>query len=402
MQTGLTQFQKNYHASRWASGLHPLGDMNVMLLLYYVSFALFLIGNCAASTTSTNAFVPDFKLGCQIVAIALLLFKVAFDRFGLKQMALFVPISLVFACSGHVSADYSLLWGWLFIVTGSGAKLANLARIALIVFGFSLVITVGFALTGVISNPIIYRGDTPYYTYGFTHINSLGLNIYEIVIALMVLRFPRYDIGDYLYCIAAFVLIFLTTGSRTSMLCVISAFAMIVLVKSGFDAKHGRGLLRAIELLFVFEVLFSLCFLLVDPSAGGLFGAIDKLLSNRVYYAHYYFQNYGIGLFGINMEGIESLSPAGYYFSGFVIDNAYCHAILVNGLIPYLIMIILIYRCYRSMRKEGDFTVLAMALALFSFVGISEASALNFYTAYALLALTPTFFGASFGAVSGE
>ena len=395
MQLEPTQSQEGTLAVR-TPRLDALGSMSVMLFFYYVSFSLFLIGNCAASTTSTNTLVPAFKLGCQIVAIALLLFKVLFDRFGTKQMALFVPISLVFAYSGYVCSDYSLLWGWLFIVTGSGAKLRDLARIALVVFGLSLVITVWLALSGTIPNPVIYRGDTAYYTYGFTHINALGLNIYEIVVALMVLRYPKYSIADYLYCAAAFVLILLTTGSRTSMICVLFAFAMIALVKSGFASTHERGLLRVLEVLFVFEILFSLCFLLIDPATGGVFGAIDKLFSSRWYYAHYYFQNYGIGLFGHNLEGIETLSAGGYYVAGFVIDNAYCHAILVNGLFPYLIMIALIFLCYRSMRIEGRFTVFAMAMALFSFVGLSEASALNFYTAYALLALTPTFFGASF------
>lgn len=383
-------------------GLSALGNMNAMLFLYYVSFALFLIGNCAASTTSTNELIPSFKLGCQLVAIAFLMLKLTFDRFGLKQLALFVPVSLAFGYSGYVSSDYSLLWGWLFIVTGSGAKLSDLARIALLIFGSSLLITVGLALAGAIPNPVIYRGDTPYYTYGFTHINALGLNIYEVIIALMVLRFPSYTVADYLYCIAAFLLTLIATGSRTSMLCVMVAFLMIAIVKSGFASKHERGLLRAVELLFVFEVLFSLCFLFVDPSAGGIFGVLDKLLSNRIYYAHYYAQNYGIGLFGCNLESIETLSPAGYWFSGFVIDNAYCHAILVNGLIPYLIMVALIYRCYRSMRMEGHFTSLVMTMTLFSFIGVSEASALNFYMAYALLALTPTFFGSSFNSVGGE
>ncbi len=367
--------------------------MSVMTLAYYCSFTLFLAGNCAAATTATSELIPAFKLGCQLIAIAFLLLKLVFDRFGTKQMALFVPISLVFAYSGHVSSDYSLLWGWLFIVTGSGAKLSDLARIALVVFGASLLITVGLALTGVIRNLVLYRDDISYHALGFTHINSLGLRFYELAIALMLLRYPRYGVFDSLYCIAAFVLIYILTGSRTSMLCVLAIFAMILLVRSGFVFRHEKGLLWAFEVFFVLEVLISLGFLFADPAVGGFIGAIDDLLSGRIYLAHYYFVNYGISLFGNNFDGILSLASGGYYFQGVVIDNAYCHAILVNGLAPYLIMVGLIFQCYRSMRKEGRFTPLAMAMALFSFIGVSEASALNFYTAYALLAITPMYFG---------
>lgn len=396
MQENFTQKQESRFESKQEAVFSSLANMNAMLLFYYTAFALFLIGNCAASTTSSNTFIPSFKLALQIAAIALLLLKVAFDRFGLRQMALFIPISLAFAYSGHICSDYSLLWGWLFIFTGRDVKLVNLARIALLIFLSSFVITVALSVIGVLPNLVIYRGDTPYHTFGFTHINSLGLVIYEIVIAAMILKYPRYGFGDMFYCIAAFILIFVMTGSRTSMLCVAAAFAMILLVRSGLAAKHERGLLWILELLFIFEILFSLCFLFADPSAGGFFGAIDKLFSNRVYYAHYYFQNYGIKLFGNNFEGFESLAAGGYYIEGFIIDNAYCHAILVNGLIPYLIMIVLIFLSYRKMRIEGHFTAIAMALSLFSFVGLSEASALNFYTAYALVALVPTFFGTSF------
>lgn len=395
MGTKRIQLQDNCCDSRQFSLFSVLGNMNVMHMLYYAAFTLFVIGNCAASTTSTSPFLPSLKLGCQIVAIAFLLLKVLFDRFGLKQLALFAPISFAFAYSGYICSDYSLLWGWLFIVTGRDAKLINLARIALFVFASSLVITVALSLVGVIPNLLSYRGSHTYYAFGFTHINALGLCIYEIVIALMILRYPKYTIGDYAYCILSFFLILVTTGSRTSMLCVAAALLMIVLVKSGFAFKHSRGLLLILKTLFVFEVLFSLCFLFVDPTAGGVFSLIDNVLSNRAYYAHYYFQQAGIGLFGTNFDGFETLTAGGYYIDGIVIDNAYCHAILVNGLIPFLIMVALIYKCYRKFRTEGQFTVIAMAMALFSFVGLTEGSALNFYTAYALLALTPVYFGTS-------
>lgn len=396
METKPIQLQANCCDSKQFSLFSVFGDMNVMHMFYYAAFTLFVIGNCAASTTSTNPFLPSLKLGCQIVAIAFLLLKVLFDRFGLKQLVLFAPISIAFAYSGYICSDYSLLWGWLFIVTGRDAKLVYLARIALFVFASSLMITVSLSLVGVIPNLVSFRGSHTYYAFGFTHINALGLCIYEIVIALMVLRYPNYSVGDYVYCIFSFFLILVATGSRTSMICVAAAFLMIVLVKSGFAFRHSRGLLLILKTLFVFEVLFSLCFLFADPTNGGVFGLIDKLFSNRVYYSHYYFQQAGIGLFGNNFDGFETLAAGGFYIDDIVIDNAYCHAILVNGLIPFLIMIALIYKCYCRFRTEGRFTVLAMAMALFSFVGLSECSALNFYTAYALLALTPVFFGTSF------
>lgn len=368
-------------------------SMRLTTFLYYCSFALFLFGNCIASTTIEGT--ADFKLGCQIIAIIFLVGKLCFDRFGARQLLLFLPITAVFAYSGYVSSDFALLWSWLFIVTGSGADIKRLAKVALCVFLVTLVLTVCLSLGGAIENIVMTRTGTGglRYALGFRHPNGLGRQILEVAIALLIIRYPRFRFTDYLICCLAFLAIWQLTDSRTSMICLLFAVLVCAFVSGGFVRKHEKGVLWFALILFGVEVMLSVATMFINPHGSAVASALNQLLSDRPYYDNYYFTNYGVRLFGQNLESIVSIAGSGYSFDGYVIDNAYCHMLLINGLVPFLVMIGLIGLCYVRMIKEGRFTALAMAFVLFTFLGVTESSAINFYTAYYLIGLCPLFFG---------
>lgn len=370
-----------------------LARMNLNSLLYYVSFLLFLLGNCISATTIADTMA--FKLGCQIIAIVFLLVKLVLSRFGSKQLVLFLPISVLFAYSGYVSSDFALLWSWLFIVAGVGIDIKRLARVALVVFTGTLILAVALSLSGMIANNVMTRLGTGElrYSLGFRHPNGLGRQIFEIIVALLIIRYPRFKFTDYLGCVIAFVAIWRLTDSRTFMLCVAFSFAMCAMAATGFIGKHEKGFLRFALILFLFEVGVSVATMFVDPDSNAISAFLNTVLSDRPYYNNYYFANYGVRLFGQNLESIVSVARAGYYFEGYIIDNAYCHILLINGFIPAIIMIGLIGLCYVRMIREGSFTALTMAFVIFTFLGLSESSAINFYTAYYLIGLCPVLFG---------
>ena len=370
-----------------------ISSMKNTIFLYYCSFALFLFGNCMASTTIGGT--ASFKLGCQIVAIVFLVGKLGFDRFGAKQLLLFLPITAAFAYSGYVSSDFALLWSWLFIVTGSGIDVKRLAKGALCVFLITLILTVGLALSGAIENIVMTRTGTDglRYALGFRHPNGLGRQILEVTIAVLIIRFPHFRFTDYLICAASFIAIWQLTDSRTSMICLIFAVVVCMSVTSDFIRGHEGGVLWLAFILFGIEVGMSIATMFINPHGGAVAAALNQLLSDRPYYDNYYFTNYGVQLFGQNLESIVSIAGSGYSFDGYVIDNAYCHMLLVNGFVPFLIMIVFIGFCYVRMAQEGRFTALTMAFVLFTFLGITESSAINFYTAYYLIGLCPLFFG---------
>lgn len=367
--------------------------MKITVFLYYCSFALFLLGNCVASTTIDGA--ATFKLGLQIVAIVFLVGKLGFDKFGERQLFLFLPITAIFAYSGYMSSDFALLWSWLFIVSGSGIDVKRLAKVALCVYLITLVLAIGLALSGAIENVIMTRGETGGFRYalGFRHPNGLGRQILGVAIAVLIIRYPHFRFTDYLVCAAAFIAIWQLTDSRTSMICLIFGIIVCALVSSGFVRKHERGVLWFTLILFGIEVALSIATMFINPRGSAAASALNRLLSDRPYYDNYYFMNYGIQLFGQNLESIVSIAGSGYSFSGYVIDNAYCHMLLINGAMPFLVMTGLIGLCYVRMVQEGRFTVLTMAFVLFTFLGITESSAINFYTAYYLIGLCPLFFG---------
>jgi hypothetical protein len=385
---------KSGRRKRWSMN-DGMMSMPVSLLLYYISFSLFLVGNCVASTTAPDT--SRFKLMCQVMAIVLLLLKLIGSNFGVKQIALFVPITLIFAYSGYISSDFALLWSWLFIVSGNGVSLQGLAKVALTIFSVSFFVTALMAVTGFIPNIVMIRTgtDTLRYALGYRHPNGVGKQIFEILAAVLVLHFPKFKFTDIILCVISFFAIWLLVDSRTSMMCVMLAMLIIALQTSGFIGRHEKGVLDFALMLFVLEVIFSIWSMCIGPASNGLLSALDKHLSNRIYYSNYYFSNYGISLFGQNLETATTLAGAGYYFEGYVIDNAYCHMLLVHGLVPFLTMTLLIGMCYLKMRKERVFTALTFSFVLFTFLGMTENSAMNFYTAYYLIGLCPVFFGTS-------
>ena len=368
-------------------------NMDLSGFIYYAAFALFLTGNCIAATTAVN--VAGVKLGLQLCAIALLCLKILLERIRPKQVALCIVLTGVFAYSGVVSSDYALLWGWLFIYCGQGIRLKSLAKIALVVFGLSTILTIALAGVGVLPSLEFHRSGSTLirYALGFTHPNSLALRGVEITVALLLIRYERYTFFDCFYALVIAVLVWALTNSRTATLCIIFALVIALLMCTDFVRRHKRGFLIFCFVLFLFEIVFSVSWAVLGPTANSVYAGLNELLSSRIYYAHYYFEHFGIQLFGQNLENVTAYAESGYYFQGALIDNAYCSVLINNGLVPLVALVLLIMRSYLEALRQESCSSLLLGLVVFGFMGLSECSALNFYTAYALIALCAPFFG---------
>ncbi len=384
---GLTKGKSSYSPKTTA-----LLNMDVGVFIYYMSFTFFLIGNCIAATTAEN--VAGVKLGLQICAIALLFLKILLERIRPKQVAICIVITGIFAYSGVISSNFTLLWGWLFICCGLGIRLKSLAKIALVVFVLSTILTIFLASIGVLASLEFHRSGSTLtrYALGFTHPNSLALRGVEITVALLLIRYQRYTFFDCFYVLVAAVLVWAVTNSRTASLCIVFAFVFALLICSDFVQRHKQGFLCFCLALFLFEIIFSVSWAVLGPEANSIYAGLNDLLSGRIYYAHYYFDHFGVKLFGQNLENVTVYAELGYYFQGLLIDNAYCNVLINNGFVPFMALMLLLLRSYLEMIRQGACSSLLLGLVVLGFLGLSEASAFNFYTAYVLIALCPPFF----------
>ncbi|MBO5348488.1 MAG: hypothetical protein J6A89_01515 [Clostridia bacterium] len=263
--------------------------------------------------------------------IAAIFLKIANDKFTKREIIITTSIMLVglgtFVCTKRPTF-------LLTCITLAGMKNINIDRTFKGMFIIRLttfIVIISLSLLGIIDNEMIsmYRngGVDIRYSLGYGHPNTAQINLFIILALYIYIRFEKLNILDYAAIIGTNYFIYSYTLSRTGFICGLLLVGLTIYSKI---RKKDELLVKFPKVIFL--VMFS--FSIVTAILYGhleIMNKLDIIFNGRIGYSNYYWNVYGISLFGKNLiEDTNALFDNGYLF--FMIQ----YGISCLGVIMYL------------------------------------------------------------------
>lgn len=364
--------------------------------LFYFSFFLYGIGT-GVSSTSIILVYPDFAkiltLTLQLFSLCLLLFKALLQNYHIHKLLIaFVIISLTLAVSFKTN-DFSFVWLAIYVLCSEGVDFKTVARTALLFNIITVLFAALLSMAGVIPNLTFVRDGIVRNALGFLQPNNFGSRMLQISLAVYIIKYQRYRLQNYIFIFACAVATWIICNSRTSVYMMILLMLIAMpLANRCTHIKHPRNWIIVCGAIFVFALLFSLYFMRYYNATNSLHIFLNKVLSNRLYLMHYYYEIYPPSFLGQNLTEIYTEYET-YTVSGLVLDNAYARLLEVHGLALTIVFAVLCMCMYVRAYRENVLSSIISIFTVFAIVGISEATMLNFASNYSLLSFGVLLFG---------
>lgn len=204
----------------------------------------------------------------------------------------------------------------------------------------------------------VYNGSLRH-SMGFQNPNHIGLEVFIIVMELFYVEKMHLNIPKYIMVFGLLIFEYRTGGSRTAELFILIAI-VLVMVYSYWPDFYEKRIVN-----FFMQWAAVICAIMTGIAFGlyraGNTGAIllDKVLSYRITNISFYYDNFGVSLFGCDTSAIKR-----------TVDSFYGFSFIVLGIVTFIILIYL----YRKLEKRLCNMNKPLAIIIFCFFlyGVSE------------------------------
>lgn len=367
----------------WDKSKIPLPD-----LVFWVSFSLLLVIHCIENTSLTYldaAWLKYLYLFRNMIYLVLLAKAAFLSTYRVKDLFVLGAVFLVSAASLVGSGDAELLKFCIIVIAAKDVSPRTLVLV------FAWIKGVGTALTLLLCQlnllPTLYyeNGDGYYNTYGFCHRNVLSANVAILCLAWFYLRYRKLTIRDVVVWGIIGLITYGLAVSRTGLiimyLVIISVFLFQKVEQRVMNVKNIRSILLGV---FLALLLLSVLCMIFYSSSSSFWVTLDKFFTKRLRFSNYYFEEYGLSLFGQELPLVSTMEAQVAESEKMILDNAYIRVLLYYGLIPGALFLFTYWKALdRSIQsRDGALIICLLILAVY---GLSERYMLDIYYQFPLL-----------------
>lgn len=306
---------------------------DVRQFLFLAAFAIM----CSRSVIGLSTIPNDFGW-VSMVCGGMFLIKAVGDHLRkmvsyatIKEYVFIILFGLVSIVVYMNSEINSTIWLFLVVLASKGVEKDAIYKATFWSMGITVVIVMLLSSVGLIEN--FYHVNT--YTgkiciaFGFRHYNGFN-SIFTILIILYFVNY--FEKMNQLHCLFILILsfiVYILTNGKTGLL--VNIFISIIL----FIIKSLRNKVRAMKLIGAFIIGMTLLVIMgsILYNQFSLFHAISQLMSGRLQQAHFYYEKYGLTLFGTLIEELQG----NYKFWHYMLDCGHMR-LLVNYGVLYFIL----------------------------------------------------------------
>ncbi|WP_294416493.1 hypothetical protein [uncultured Senegalimassilia sp.] len=309
----------------------------VALVFWGLSLLITLSSSLQHALPTAAHLKNPLMAGC---AFLLFIKIVGFQRFTHKEALAALLILFTGTMCSLASRDAMPIVIAAFVASSEGVRLKSVVKVVFSYVVFAIVVS---------SISTLFFGGGGLYRYdiqglkslalGFNSKNTLGGYLLSIVACITYLLEGKRRKTATVLTAVILVLDYGFVNSRTSALIVLLILAYQLAIKKDAVPMRGLGFSKAWFIaVFLAVVVVSVGVCVCYTSQDPLLVATDDLFSNRLSLAHYFFDDYGLTLFG---QEVDFRSLSGYFIetSFYAIDNAYCHFLITYGIIPFLLLV---------------------------------------------------------------
>lgn len=365
--------------------------------IYYSDIYAVFFGILTFLTTLKNSYIRfllpiDQSVTITKLLIILMAIPIIFTiKFSIKQFVVVTLIAISIFMSVLFSNEMNL--GLLFSSI-LACKVINYRKIifsGLLGITFSTIIILSFRFLNLIPNIQTHRIDG-------TIRNGLGfiLPIYlpNILTALIIYSGYLYAkrIGFY-YCLMIIptYIVYLICDSRGAFIrSILAILFFIFFVRKNNSYKKSKtisSILYYINLGLLFiGIAFSFFMAIMYDSNNIVMNKISEFMTSRPFWWHKFWELYSSKLFGQELLRVSSTNTSGGTGTMMILDSSYLSLWLENGIIPFSIFVISIFKLLGILKKNNDFESLFL-WSIYLLMAITATGAIRLETNLMLLQL---------------
>lgn len=369
------------YRERFAEQHERTGEVFYLTVLGIYLFIHFLYGSLwfwKYPSFNSGAFLYDAQ---QILAVIGLMKIVLFNRFtDWKEPALFVTTLLVVLVGCRYAKQNYFIYYIIFLYGAKGIDFKRIVKLFIGVVGSALVITIIGALIGLVPNATVTHGlgTNLRFSMGMVYTTDFAARIFYLCMAYVLLRRFKLLLPEKLSLIAIMVWVYIVTDARldTLLLLLLIMCAIFYGYVVKLINKIGNVGLIVLE-AFGIGSIFALSWFF-NPQ-NKLMAMCDYLLSGRLTEGHIALTKYHVVAFGQHIieQGNGGFHPHIVHY--FFIDSSYIAALLKNGGVAFILLMILIaYATIRFNNQHAYPLVIAVLLVVLSSIIDQHLSELSF------------------------
>lgn len=360
---------------------------------YYLAFALYCAAWCVDAIAIPQSALESTETALdaiRLLVITLLFLKLLIENYSSCSLLLIIALFIVVSPTLFATESKLLLWLIVFIAAADNISISKLATINLAVLASALAITLVFCGLGIIDNRVFENGTRV--SLGFAHPNTLGAILLFLSIDLLVLRYPRYSFFSFALLLVFLALTWFIPRSRTSSLCIALVCLSALVVNIFKTAQKRRQITKVLFILFLLSAFASYFFMATYDPGNAIHARLNTLLSSRLYYAHYYFENYGLTAFGQSFANIPVLSvtqtSVGTFEQSLLLDNGYVNLLICYGVIPTSALLGIISFLFIKSIQCDAMPNYMLGLGLICIASVAEKYLFSVVSDYYIIAIT--------------
>lgn len=362
-----------------------LVKININTLVYLALACYYLLGIFGETTLSDIAIVSTISGILNVVVILALIWKIVIQKYSASSLLRIAIFFAVFFLAYYLCEYKELYRIFLFVTAAKGIDMKKVAKQTIIltlaaILLVMLLTEIGFIeavwISGGTSRTFFWTASssTQIYLWGFTHHNFIGCRIMMCYTCYVFLRYEKYKIWDFLVGIVAFVFCYQVIKSRTTAFLIIITMILIIIFKllQYFGDKKNKPLMKiGTYAIMIIAPVLSIVVSIKYTASNILYFLLDQIIYTRFSYANSIFKEYGLSLFGQNVELISTVEANESGVSAIVLDNAYMHLLIRCGLCVTVLVLLAWFLVARTALNEKKYSV-AIIVAVYFICGISE------------------------------
>lgn len=316
----------------------------VCKIIRYIIYSLFII--------RTIMVLPDIKKN-------IIKLKISKENIVILTFILLFIISII----GNfvITGEKRLIFLSLVLIASYNVDydkiIKNMMKLQIILTTF----IVALSIMGITQNYIVYRGIECRYSLGFGYTTSLAqLVLFSILLAIYKKEF-KLNIIEIFYIQLINLFTYFITDSRAEFIFLEFIIIISFIYNIGVLNKIKR-IKKYVSKTFVYTFwtypVLSFFIIYVYP-VGGIFEKINRILSNRLLQSHNILKQYGVKLFGNNIEfignGIADKLKYGSNVASNYVDNEYLQLLFLYGMLFICIFVILVTIMLINLERKGKY-----------------------------------------------
>lgn len=334
-------------------------NVTISKLFFYIAYVILLFKTICPlldiwkEISEILTFI-EIMLLCMCILIQTRYYKV-------KVAIVIVSTLFIAVYSYFITNDSIMLLLLLFIYAAKNICLENFMKIDVKLKIVFLCLNIFFVCMGLVENIINYRPDGSIRrTFGFASANSFGGVILSICLELVYINRNRLNNLTYLKIILVTLLLFIFCDSRSSEISLILLCVLLVFYKKKIYLKKILPYLMIIFTILTFFLVY------LYGIGNGVAIYLDELFSTRIMIIYNFLNDYNIGLWGNHI-----ISPDIWIGYITTLDNVYAYLIINQGIILYIIIIVINFILMKRTIKDKN-NILVAILIVTSIYGLME------------------------------